>query len=131
MIFFLVFRFPWGNDTTGAMDGTRCPKLHSHNNTLPPAAKVTDHPTGASFFGVLDMVGNVWQYTDEFEDLHTRAAIVRGGSFYYPSVPKGVNWYFPNPPQARHLGTHGKYMLMSDSYERAGTVGFRCAADAT
>ena len=26
-------------------------------------------------------------------------------------------------------GPHGKYMLMSESYDRAGTVGFRCAAD--
>ena len=30
----------------------------------------------------------------------------------------------------RELTPHGKYFLMSDSYERAGTVGFRCAVDA-
>ena len=76
------------------------------------------------------MVGNVWQYTDEYADAHTRGAIVRGGSNYYPSVvPRGsVNWYFPNDLSMRKLNMHGKYCLMSDSYERAGTIGFRCAS---
>ena len=41
-----------------------------------------------------------------------------------------TNWYFPSGPKMRQLDTHGYYHLMSDSYERAGTVGFRCAADA-
>ena len=37
-------------------------------------------------------------------------------------------WYFP---QARDsLETHNKYFLMSDRYERAGTMGFRCVVDA-
>ena len=44
----------------------------------PFQANVTAHPSGASPFGVLDMVGNVWQYTDEFRDAHTRAVLVRG-----------------------------------------------------
>ena len=40
---------------------------------------VDAHPLGASPYGVMDIVGNVWQWTDEFTDEHTRAAIVRGG----------------------------------------------------
>ncbi|MBB5318117.1 SUMF1/EgtB/PvdO family nonheme iron enzyme [Tunturibacter empetritectus] len=42
---------------------------------LPPS-DVDVHPQGASPFGVMDMVGNVWQWTDEYLDEHTRAAIV-------------------------------------------------------
>ena len=53
---------------------------------------VDAHPKGASPFGVMDLVGNVWQWTDEFIDEHTRAAILRGGSYYQP---QGSIWYFP------------------------------------
>ena len=82
---------------------------------------------GASPFGV---VGNVWQFTDEFQDEHTRAVLTRRGSHYYPVVDAASHWYFPNGADMRKLtGPHGKYMLMSDSYDRAGTIGFRCAAD--
>lgn len=38
--------------------------------------------------------------------------------------------YFPNGPEMRRNDRHGKYFLMSDTFERAGTVGFRCAMDA-
>ena len=70
------------------------------------------------------MVGNVWQYTDEFQDAHTRAVMLRGGSNYLPS---GSKWYFP---QAQRNDQHEKYFLMGGSYERAGALGFRCAQDA-
>ena len=71
----------------------------------------------------MDMVGNVWQWTDEFEDAHTRSAILRGGSYYQPS---GSMWYFP---QVYRLDEHGKYLLMAPSLDRSGTIGFRCVVD--
>jgi gamma-glutamyl hercynylcysteine S-oxide synthase len=70
------------------------------------------------------MVGNVWQWTDEFVDEHTRAAILRGGSYYQP---QGSMWYFP---QTYRLDEHGKYLLMAPGIDRSGTVGFRCVKDA-
>ena len=92
--------------------------------TLTKPDEVTAHPAGASSFGVADMVGNVWQMTDEFEDAHTRAVVLRGGSYYQP---QGSMWYFP---QAYQLNEHGKYLLMAPSLDRSGTVGFRCVVDA-
>ncbi len=92
--------------------------------TMMPAGDVDAHPRGASPFGVMDMVGNVWQWTDEYEDDHTRAAIVRGGSHYRPV---GSIWYFP---QAYKNSQHGKLLLMGPSYDRSGGLGFRCVQDA-
>ncbi len=80
-----------------------------HGRDLPRPRHVDAHPEGASPFGVMDLVGNVWQWTDEFQDEHTRAAILRGGSYYQP---QGSNWYFP---QAYQLNEHGKYLLMAPS----------------
>lgn len=85
---------------------------------------VDAHPSGASPFGVMDMVGNVWQWTDEFTDEHTRSGILRGGSYYQP---QGSLWYFP---QAYRNDEHGKLLLMAPSKDRAGTLGFRCVQDA-
>ena len=112
--------YPWGNDWRN--DAT--PAVNRGRQLLPPA-DVAAHPGGASPFGVMDLVGNIWQWTDEFRDEHTRAAILRGGSSYQPQTS---HWYFP---QAHRLDQHGKYLLMAPCKDRAGTIGFRCVVDAT
>ncbi len=96
----------------------------NRGRTLLPPADVDAHPLGASPFGVMDLVGNVWQWTDEYTDEHTRAACLRGGSSY---LPQTSHWYFP---QAHRLDQHGKYLLMAPCKDRAGTLGFRCVVDA-
>ena len=111
--------YPWGN----AWDAAPCPRRIAAAIWRRPS-DVDAHPQGASPFGVMDMVGNVWQWTDEFMDDHTRAAILRGGSHYQP---QGSDWYFP---QAYKLIGHGKYLLMAPSIDRSGTIGFRCVVDA-
>jgi gamma-glutamyl hercynylcysteine S-oxide synthase len=130
--------FPWGNCEFAASlvssPSQPCP-LRSNGDVSPtpmpdkgrtmlPASDVDAHPKGASPFGVMDMVGNVWQWTDEYLDEHTRAAILRGGSHYQP---QGAVWYFP---QAYRNDEHGKLLLMAPSYDRSGAVGFRCVKDA-
>lgn len=111
--------YPWGNK----WNNLAVPNADK-GHTLTGPDEVNAHPKGASPFGVMDMVGNVWQWTDEFEDTHTRAAVLRGGSYYQP---QGSIWYFP---QAYRLDEHGKYLLMAPSLDRSGTIGFRCAMDA-
>jgi len=70
------------------------------------------------------MEGNVAQWTDEFTDAHTRAAVLRGGDFYRPL---GALWYFP---KSDRLDEQEKYLLVSPGRDRSGVVGFRCAKDA-
>jgi formylglycine-generating enzyme required for sulfatase activity len=111
--------YPWGS----AWDAAAVPPPDKGRARREPTA-VDAYPRGASPFGVMDLVGNVWQWTDEYSDEHTRAAILRGGSYY---EPQGSMWYFP---QAYKLTEHGKYLLMAPSIDRAGTVGMRCVVDA-
>jgi formylglycine-generating enzyme required for sulfatase activity len=111
--------YPWGNDWQAA----NVPTPDTDRSMRGPDP-VDAHPRAASPFGVMDLVGNVWQWTDEFEDEHTRAAIVRGGSYYQP---QGSIWYFP---QAYRNDEHSKVLLMAPSYDRSGGVGFRCVRDA-
>jgi formylglycine-generating enzyme required for sulfatase activity len=110
--------YPWGK----TWDDAAVP-VPDKGRTMRGPDPVDAHPRGASPFGVMDMVGNVWQWTDEYVDEHTRAAILRGGSYYQP---QGSSWYFP---QAYQLDQHGKYLLMAPSKDRSGTVGFRCVMD--
>jgi formylglycine-generating enzyme required for sulfatase activity len=113
-----------GRRHPGARPGIRGGPVAETGRVLKSPAAVGAHPRGASPFGVQDLVGNVWQWTDEYADDRTRAAILRGGSYYQP---QGSQWYFP---QAYRLDQHGKYLLMAPSLDRAGTVGFRCVKDA-
>jgi len=111
--------YPWGS----AWDESAVPAPHKGRD-LPPAPVVGAHPKGASPFGVEDLTGTVWQWTDEYVDEHTRAGILRGGSYFQP---QNSMWYFP---QAYKLTEHGKYLLMAPSKDRAGALGFRCVVDA-
>ena len=111
--------YPWGD--TWLADAV--PPVNRGRSLLPPH-EVHAHALGASPFGVLDLVGNVWQWTDEYHDEHTRAAVLRGGSAYQPQTS---HWYFPH---AYRLDQHGKYLLMAPCKDRSGCIGFRCVVDA-
>ncbi len=111
--------FPWGNE----WNGDALPPIDAGPSMRAPT-DVTAFPKGASPYGLLDLVGNISQWTDEFRDPHTRAAIVRGAASYHPA---GSIWYFP---QTYRLDEHQKYLLMSPGHDRSGTVGFRCVVDA-
>jgi iron(II)-dependent oxidoreductase len=111
-------RYPWGDE----WNAEAAPEA-SITREMPAPHDVDAHPAGASPFGVQDLVGNIWQWTDEFVDEHTRAAVIRGGTAYQPQTS---HWYFP---QAYRLDQHGKLLLMAPSKDRSGGIGFRCVVD--
>jgi len=125
--------YPWGNEDPTKEQGKYMPEQRT-GTVFPGPEHVGKYPAGASPFGIMDLIGNIWQYTDEYQDSHTRSVIVKGGTNYRPSSSM---WYFPmidGNCGNGHCGSfqnklHNKYFLMNSRYERAGTLGFRCAAD--
>ena len=111
-------RYPWGNEWR--TDAAPEPSL---GRDMPDPPVVGTHPAGASPFGVEDLVGVIWQWTDEYLDRHVRASVLRGGTSYQPQTS---HWYFP---QAYALNEHGKYLLMAPAKDRSAGIGFRCVVD--
>ena len=71
--------WPWGN----TFDASKVPPLNSSRD-MPPLADVDAFPEAKSPYGLLDLVGNVYQWSDRFDDDHTAKAVLRGASAYKP-----------------------------------------------
>jgi len=95
--------------------------IHSNlgNGILPD---VGSYPNGKNPNGLQDLVGTVWQLTnDEYINGSYRYIIMKGGSYFKPS---GSWWYVQSGPRELH---HRQYLLrISPGFERNATVGFRC-----
>jgi hypothetical protein len=112
-------KYPWGNEYNSSLV-----PVPDTNRTMRGPDWINAHPNAASPFGLTDGVGNVWQWTDEYYDDHTRAAVLKGGCYY---SPQGSKWYFPQ--QKVELRAHGKYLLMDESLDRSACISFRCVSD--
>jgi formylglycine-generating enzyme required for sulfatase activity len=108
-------KWPWGNE----FHGTLC------NNAFGKTTPVDAFSKGISPYGVMDLVGNVWQMTN---DLYFNGSyyfsVIRGGSFYKPDSSW---WYIQGGPQP--LDKTQIMLMVSQGYDRNATVGFRCVKD--
>jgi formylglycine-generating enzyme required for sulfatase activity len=108
-------KWPWGDE----FHGTYC------NNIFNRPTPVNAFPKGQSPYGVLDLVGNVWQMTNEMYFNGTNYfSIIRGGSFYNP---ESSPWYLQGGPQP--LDKIQMLLMVSQGFDRSETVGFRCVKD--
>jgi hypothetical protein len=108
--------WPWGNE----FHGTKC------NNAFERPTPVDAFPKGVSPFNISDMVGNVWQMTnDVYDNGSYYFNIIRGGSYYKPTSSW---WYVKGGPQP--LNKTQMLLLVSPGLDRNATVGFRCVMDA-
>jgi gamma-glutamyl hercynylcysteine S-oxide synthase len=109
-------KFPWGN---------RPPDTSNCNFNLNHPTPVRAHPNGVSPFGVEDMIGNVWQMTNDVYDIGCYYyTIIRGGSYYHP---ESSIWYVTGGPLPAY---HPEMLLLiSPGLDRNGTVGFRLVRD--
>jgi formylglycine-generating enzyme required for sulfatase activity len=108
-------QWPWGNE----FHGTYC------NNAFDRPTPVDAFSKGQSPYGVMDMVGNVWQMTnDMYFNGTSYFTIIRGGSYYRPDSSW---WYIQGGPQS--LDKTQIMLLVSPGFDRSATVGFRCVKD--
>jgi formylglycine-generating enzyme required for sulfatase activity len=108
-------KYPWGNEP----DTTKC------NTGINHTTAVNSFPEGCSPFGVCDLVGNIWQLTnDVYDNGSYYFCMIRGGSWYNP---KSSIWYIGGGPKPVN---HPQILLLvSPGFDRSSTVGFRCAMD--
>ncbi len=128
--------WPWGNDkgvtrqeevVTGTLTVRRLkginPKYCNTGSGKPEAVGL--HPQGANPFGLEDLVGSVWQLTnDEYDDGTVFYVMMKGGSYFNPSSSW---WYVQGGP--RELYYRQMLLRVSRGFERNSTVGFRCVED--
>ncbi len=108
-------KWPWGNE----FHGTLC------NNAFGKTTPVDAFSKGISPYGVMDLVGNVWQMTnDQYFNGSYYFNVIRGGSFYKPDSSW---WYIQGGPQP--LDKTQIMLMVSQGYDRNATVGFRCVKD--
>ena len=108
--------YPWGNH----WDGRRCNSPESGLNETTP---VEAYPDGAGPYGLLDMVGNVWEWVatkegktypfdvgeDEWGEPYLQEDVrraLRGGSFYdYRSYARCAGrWFDPHGTRGKEIG---------------------------
>lgn len=87
---------------------------------------VGKYPKGKNAYGLYDLVGCVWQLTnDVYDNTSYRYVMIRGGSYFLPS---SSFWYVQGGPRELYFR---QYLLrVSPSFERKATVGFRCVKNA-
>jgi len=128
--------WPWGSDkglirekewvtntlTVERIKGVDSTYCNPGNGKLEVVGK---HPKGANPNGLEDLVGSVWQLTnDEYDNGSNYYVIMKGGSYFNPGSSW---WYVQGGP--RELTYRQMLLRVSRGFERNATVGFRCVAD--
>ncbi len=86
---------------------------------------VGSYVKGSNPFGLQDLVGCVWQLTNDLYESGSYGYIMmKGGSYFKPSSSW---WYVQGGPRELH---YRQFLLrVSQGFERNATVGFRCIKD--
>jgi formylglycine-generating enzyme required for sulfatase activity len=116
--------YPWGN---GAPDTSR---LNWRDRLNASTAPVGSHSAGASPFGLLDMAGNVREWTSDWEGYFRNGDAYRGGPASNPSGPargslrmvRGSGYLTNLPRLVRVIYREGRQPAF-----RHSDLGFRCA----
>jgi serine/threonine-protein kinase len=129
-------RFPWGDELgAGLMNfcDEECPvdrwRDTRYNDGFARTSPVGSFPDGASPYGALDMVGNVWEWVADWydEDYYGESPEVnpQGPSSGTLRAMRGGAWY----DGSAEAWTTTTIRHQNPSYDRYEDVGFRCAGE--
>jgi len=106
--------YPWGN----TFDAAKCNSKESGSKGTSP---VGSYPAGASPYGVLDMAGNVWEWTADWYEPYRGSLyeLSRYGETY--KVLRGGSWF--DGQDAVRTTVRKSF----DPNQGFSTIGFRCA----
>ncbi|MFC2084308.1 SUMF1/EgtB/PvdO family nonheme iron enzyme [Bacteroidota bacterium] len=96
--------YPWGNELPAC---SLANYLNCYGGTMPVGTA-----SGTSPYGVFDMAGNVWEWTNSFWSSSSTNRVIRGGSWSYEAEYL-QSWY-------RHY---------SYTYDTFSVIGLRCVKD--
>jgi formylglycine-generating enzyme required for sulfatase activity len=98
--------------------------MHDGNDGWETTAPVASYPDGASRFGVLDMAGNVWEWTGDWYGPYPQAAQTdpEGAPAGTSRVSRGGGWTSGGADTARAADRD-----WLDPKVRDAGLGFRCA----
>jgi len=117
--------WPWGNDGS-ILDYAAVSEEVEFVDVEPTTYPVGSKPKGASPYGVMDMIGNVWEWTSDWFDesyyKNSPASNPQGPSSGVERVMRGgcFDRYYAPSLRASYRGN-------VDPYRREMQVGFRCA----
>lgn len=113
-------QFPWGNDPV-TRQNIKANTLEAWVNWTMPQGS---YPEGVSLYGVLDMAGNVMEWTSSWYQAYPGSSLEREAFGEKYKVMKGGGWENPAVPFAMSAHRHA----VAPIWDHPGH-GFRCAAD--
>jgi formylglycine-generating enzyme required for sulfatase activity len=132
--------YPWGNEAPSAKRLNACGpecvtmaklnlhqdwgKMYDASDGWETTAPVGSFPDAKSPFGVLDMAGNVWEWTADWYAAYTNQAVTnpRGAATGAARVLRGGGWDNSDAASVR-----AAYRGRDEASDRRHLVGFRCA----
>jgi formylglycine-generating enzyme required for sulfatase activity len=134
-------KYPWGDEAPSAKLLNACGKecalwgdkhaekhatMYDEDDGFSATAPVGSFPAGASAHGVMDLAGNVWEWTADYHAPYTdeKQQDPRGPASGDKRVVRGGDYFAFHADWARPAY---RWKTEPDSYNHA--IGFRCAAD--
>ena len=96
-------RYPWDLPGSGRVTEDReaiLARANTYESGIGGTSPVAMYPLGASEpYKLMDMAGNVWEWTNSWADAEQSGRVLRGGSWYYYlglARPSARNWDNPD-----------------------------------